>query len=56
MIRNLFSQDGPMKKETKKRYDEFVNNYFLHHMNLCEAYMATYPKVPGKQPIIPDLE
>jgi len=33
-----------MKKETKKRYDEFVNNYFLHRMNMCAAYMETYPK------------
>jgi phage terminase small subunit len=37
-----------MKKETKKRYDEFVNNYFLHHTNLCAAYMATYPKCTRK--------
>jgi len=27
----------------KNRNEEFVNNYFLHHMNLCAAYMATYP-------------
>jgi phage terminase small subunit len=37
-----------MKKETKNRYDEFVNNYFLHRMNMCAAYMATYPKSTRK--------